>query len=264
MCRHIAYLGPSVPLGELLVSPAHGLVRQSWEPRRQRNGTVNADLQKKLIDPLPQPMRRNVGLWRIEHLTVHAKIVIVDDCFAAVGSANFFSRSMVGVDTELTAALVTAGDAVRDLRVRTVVAGRTVRVWLDPARRGARILLEYRSREHFGWWPLARRRTDAHGRARFRVAGRADQHVRALVVAAAVHRWATVGWRHADGRSVRLLARHTAAAARRQHCQPSRRARGADHVRRCQRPTDRDARARDPRTCWTGAWPARQRRARSA
>ena len=82
------------------------------------NGTVNADLQKKLIDPLPQQLRRNVGLWRVEHLTVHAKIVIVDDEFAAVGSANFFSRSMAGVDTELTAAVVSTGDTVRDLRVR--------------------------------------------------------------------------------------------------------------------------------------------------
>lgn len=80
------------------------------------NGTVNPDLQKKVIDPLPQQLRRNVGLWRVEHLTVHAKIVIVDDRFAAVGSANLFSRSMAGVDTELTAAVVTTGDAVRDLR----------------------------------------------------------------------------------------------------------------------------------------------------
>lgn len=82
------------------------------------NGTVNADLQRKVIDPLPQHLRRNIGLWRVEHLTVHTKIVIVDDQFAAVGSANFFSRSMAGVDTELTAALVTLGDEVRDLRVR--------------------------------------------------------------------------------------------------------------------------------------------------
>ncbi|MFD0525975.1 phospholipase D-like domain-containing protein [Paractinoplanes durhamensis] len=82
------------------------------------NGTVNADLRKKVLEPLPQSLRRNVGLWRVEHLTVHAKIVIVDDRFAAVGSANLFSRSMVGVDTELTAALVTTGDTVRDLRVR--------------------------------------------------------------------------------------------------------------------------------------------------
>jgi phosphatidylserine/phosphatidylglycerophosphate/cardiolipin synthase-like enzyme len=82
------------------------------------NGTVNHDLQKKVIDPLPHQLRRNVGLWRVEHLTVHTKIVIVDDRFAAVGSANFFSRSMVGVDTELTTAVVTAGDSVRALRVR--------------------------------------------------------------------------------------------------------------------------------------------------
>jgi phosphatidylserine/phosphatidylglycerophosphate/cardiolipin synthase-like enzyme len=82
------------------------------------NGTVNHDLQKKVIDTLPPQQRRNVGLWRIEHLTVHAKVAIVDDRFAAVGSANLFSRSMVGVDTELTAAVVTAGDSVRDLRVR--------------------------------------------------------------------------------------------------------------------------------------------------
>ena len=43
MCRHLAYLGPSVALGELLVSPRHSLVRQSWAPRRQEYGTVNAD-----------------------------------------------------------------------------------------------------------------------------------------------------------------------------------------------------------------------------
>lgn len=43
MCRHIAYLGPPVALGETLVQPPHALYRQSWAPRRQRNGTVNAD-----------------------------------------------------------------------------------------------------------------------------------------------------------------------------------------------------------------------------
>jgi plastocyanin len=72
--------------------------------------------------------------------------------------------------------------AVRDLKVVTAVAGRTVRVRVDPARKGARILLQVRSREHFGWWPLARRRTDAKGRASFRVPGRAARRVRALVV----------------------------------------------------------------------------------
>ncbi|MFE0319543.1 hypothetical protein ACFW05_26140, partial [Streptomyces albogriseolus] len=43
MCRHLAYVGPAEPLGALLVGPPHGLYRQSWAPRRQRYGTVNAD-----------------------------------------------------------------------------------------------------------------------------------------------------------------------------------------------------------------------------
>ncbi len=43
MCRHLAYLGPEEPLGRVLVEPPHSLFRQSWAPRRQRYGTVNAD-----------------------------------------------------------------------------------------------------------------------------------------------------------------------------------------------------------------------------
>ncbi|MZE74212.1 class II glutamine amidotransferase, partial [Streptomyces sp. SID5789] len=43
MCRHLAYVGPEEPLGRLLVAPPHGLYRQSWAPRHQRYGTVNAD-----------------------------------------------------------------------------------------------------------------------------------------------------------------------------------------------------------------------------
>jgi dimethylhistidine N-methyltransferase/ergothioneine biosynthesis protein EgtC len=43
MCRHLAYLGPEVPLAELLTAPAHSLYEQSWAPRLQRYGTVNAD-----------------------------------------------------------------------------------------------------------------------------------------------------------------------------------------------------------------------------
>lgn len=43
MCRHSAWLGEARSLSSLLVEPPHGLVRQSWEPRRQRHGVVNAD-----------------------------------------------------------------------------------------------------------------------------------------------------------------------------------------------------------------------------
>jgi glutamine amidotransferase len=43
MCRFVAYLGPPTSLGALLYDPPHGLVRQSWAPRHQHHGTVNAD-----------------------------------------------------------------------------------------------------------------------------------------------------------------------------------------------------------------------------
>ena len=43
MCRHTAWLGGQRSLQEVLVDPPYGLVRQSWAPRRQRHGTVNAD-----------------------------------------------------------------------------------------------------------------------------------------------------------------------------------------------------------------------------
>ena len=43
MCRHLAWLGPPRPLSALLFDRPHSLYRQSWAPRRQRYGTVNAD-----------------------------------------------------------------------------------------------------------------------------------------------------------------------------------------------------------------------------
>jgi len=43
MCRHLAYLGPPVELARLVLTPSHGLYEQSWAPRRQTHGVVNAD-----------------------------------------------------------------------------------------------------------------------------------------------------------------------------------------------------------------------------
>ncbi|HEX9999038.1 MAG TPA: ergothioneine biosynthesis protein EgtC [Actinoplanes sp.] len=44
MCRHLAYLGPPIPLAELLFDPPHSLCHQSWAPRDMRGGgTINAD-----------------------------------------------------------------------------------------------------------------------------------------------------------------------------------------------------------------------------
>jgi gamma-glutamyl hercynylcysteine S-oxide hydrolase len=43
MCRHIAWLGVPRALDDLLVSPPHGLLLQSYAPRRQAHGRLNAD-----------------------------------------------------------------------------------------------------------------------------------------------------------------------------------------------------------------------------
>ncbi|NJC73813.1 ergothioneine biosynthesis protein EgtC [Planosporangium thailandense] len=44
MCRHLAYLGPPVPLARLLTEPPHSLLHQSWAPADMRGGgTINAD-----------------------------------------------------------------------------------------------------------------------------------------------------------------------------------------------------------------------------
>ncbi|MDP9443773.1 MAG: ergothioneine biosynthesis protein EgtC [Actinomycetota bacterium] len=43
MCRHLGWLGAPRSLSALVLEPPHSLRRQSWAPRRQRYGAVNAD-----------------------------------------------------------------------------------------------------------------------------------------------------------------------------------------------------------------------------
>ena len=43
MCRHLAWLGRPRSLSDLVLDQPHGLLRQSYAPRRQRNGLMNAD-----------------------------------------------------------------------------------------------------------------------------------------------------------------------------------------------------------------------------
>ncbi|MEU6366750.1 ergothioneine biosynthesis protein EgtC [Streptomyces sp. NPDC046931] len=92
MCRHLACLGPEEPLGRLLLEPPHSLYRQSWAPRRQRYGTVNADGfgvgWYAPDDPVPARYRRAGPIWADTSLTDLARVVRSGAVLAAVRDAT--------------------------------------------------------------------------------------------------------------------------------------------------------------------------------
>ncbi|MEV5645501.1 ergothioneine biosynthesis protein EgtC [Streptomyces flaveolus] len=108
MCRHLAYVGPVEPLGRLLVEPAHALYRQSWAPRRQRHGTVNADGfgvgWYAEGDPRPARYRRAGPIWADQSFADLARVVRTGALLAAVRDAT-----LAGADAEAAAAPFAAG-----------------------------------------------------------------------------------------------------------------------------------------------------------
>ncbi|WP_043261585.1 ergothioneine biosynthesis protein EgtC [Streptomyces sp. e14] len=108
MCRHIACVGPEEPLGRLLVDPPHGLYRQSWAPRRQRHGTVNADGfgvgWYAEGDPVPARYRRAGPIWADLSFADLARVVRTGALLAAVRDAT-----LSGADAEAAAAPYAAG-----------------------------------------------------------------------------------------------------------------------------------------------------------
>ncbi|MFD7031014.1 ergothioneine biosynthesis protein EgtC [Streptomyces sp. NPDC059917] len=120
MCRHMAWLGPVTPLGRLLTEPEHSLVRQSWEPRHQRYGTVNADGfgvgWYAEGDPIPARYRRAGPVWGDAAFGDLARVVRSGAALAAVRDAT-----LSGADGEAAAApfadgpwLFSHNGAVRD------------------------------------------------------------------------------------------------------------------------------------------------------
>ncbi|MFI5674417.1 ergothioneine biosynthesis protein EgtC [Streptomyces cellulosae] len=108
MCRHLAYVGPPEPLGRILVEPPHSLYRQSWAPRRQRHGTVNADGfgvgWYADGDPVPARYRRAGPIWADQSLADLARVVRSRAVLAAVRDAT-----LAGADAEAAAAPFAAG-----------------------------------------------------------------------------------------------------------------------------------------------------------
>ncbi|MEV5894258.1 ergothioneine biosynthesis protein EgtC [Nonomuraea fuscirosea] len=101
MCRHAAWLGAARPLSSLIDEPGYGLLRQSYQPRRQRAGLVNADgFGMGWYDPArPEPVRyrRAVPIWTDANLPGLAAVARSTCLLAAVRSAT------VGMPVEETA-----------------------------------------------------------------------------------------------------------------------------------------------------------------
>ncbi|MFI0235974.1 ergothioneine biosynthesis protein EgtC [Streptomyces sp. NPDC016845] len=108
MCRHLAYLGPPVALGEVLDAPSHSLFQQSWAPRRQRHGTVNADGfgvgWYADGDPVPARYRRAGPIWADPSYADLARVVRSGALLAAVRDAT-----VAGADQEAAAAPYASG-----------------------------------------------------------------------------------------------------------------------------------------------------------
>ena len=93
MCRFVAYLGPPMTLQALLYDPPHSLVRQSWAPRYQREGAVNADgfgvgWYDHAVRPEPARWRSARPAWAERSFASVAGLVWSSAVLAAVRDAT--------------------------------------------------------------------------------------------------------------------------------------------------------------------------------
>ena len=110
MCRHLAYVGTPLRIGELVTDPPFSLVRQAWAPRRQEHGVVNADGfgVAWYVDGQTEPARhRGAGpVWADETFAELARAITTGGLLAAVRSATI---GMVGGQSVAAAAPFRAG-----------------------------------------------------------------------------------------------------------------------------------------------------------
>jgi glutamine amidotransferase len=93
MCRQLVYLGPPVSLAQLLLEPEWSLARQSYEPRHQRHGIVNADgfgvgWYDRSVRTEPALYRRAVPIWADASFASVAGVVRSGAVAASVRSAT--------------------------------------------------------------------------------------------------------------------------------------------------------------------------------
>ena len=105
--------------------------------------------------------------------TVHANV-------AASETATYRAVSPAGASQELRVEVTDAPDL--SAKVRRTGGRALVRVAADPAAPGARVVLQLKLRERFGWWPVGRARLDRRSRASFTVRGNRGVAARAVLV----------------------------------------------------------------------------------
>lgn len=92
MCRHVAWLGAERSVADLVLGQPSGLLRQSWAPRHQAHGTVNADGWGvgwwSPASPTPARWRSTRPLWADASLASVAPHVSAGCLIAAVRSAS--------------------------------------------------------------------------------------------------------------------------------------------------------------------------------
>lgn len=110
MCRHLAWLGEPRSLADLVLAPEHGLLRQSYQPRRQSHGLMNADGwgvgwhdAAHPDHPYPVRWRSALPLWNAGAFAAVAPLLHAGSVVAAVRSAT------VGMPADETAAAPFAG-----------------------------------------------------------------------------------------------------------------------------------------------------------
>lgn len=90
MCRHLGWLGREVSVASLIYDPPSGLAVQSYAPRRQRHGLMNADgWGVGFFDgPVPRRWRSAAPLWGDASLASVAPALHSHCVVAAVRSAT--------------------------------------------------------------------------------------------------------------------------------------------------------------------------------
>lgn len=90
MCRHLGWLGEPRALSTLILDPPHGLLVQSYSPRRQKHGLVNADGWGAgfFAEGAPRRWRSARPLWGDASFASVAPVLRSGSVVAAVRSAS--------------------------------------------------------------------------------------------------------------------------------------------------------------------------------